>query len=92
MIQQCARVVVMAYTWTTEKASELIDLYAERPLLYNIKDKKYRDRDLRSKALAEIASALDIPGLSIQLAQNMQLLNNIIFFLLHIYFLLQLVK
>ena len=66
----------MAYTWTTEKASELVE---ERPLLYNIKDKKYRDRDLRSKALslsqnnktglAEIASALDIPGLSIELAQ-----------------------
>ena len=52
----------MAYTWTTEKAVELIELYESKPLLYNTKEKKYRDRDMRSKALEEIANALNIPG------------------------------
>ena len=80
MIQQCARIVVRL----RRKLARLIDLYEERPLLYN-KDKKYRDRDLRSKALAEIASALDIPGLSIQLAQNMQLLNNNYFLIAYLF-------
>ena len=53
----------MAYTWSTEKVGELIDLYEEKPLLYNTKDKQYRDKDLRSKALAEIANALCILGM-----------------------------
>ena len=47
-----------------EKTSELIELYEERRLLYNTKDKNYRNRDLRSKALAE-AAALDILGVLI---------------------------
>ena len=52
----------MAYTWTAKKAVELIELYESKPLLYNTKEKKYRDRDMRSKALEEIANALNIPG------------------------------
>ena len=41
---------------------ELIELYESKPLLYNTKEKKYRDRDMRSKALEEMANALNIPG------------------------------
>ena len=45
----------MAVTWTTEMIDRLIDLYEERPCLYNTKMKEYHDRDLRKKALEEIA-------------------------------------
>ena len=44
------------------EAVKLIELYENRPLLHNTKEKQYRDRDMQSKALAEIANALDIPG------------------------------
>ena len=52
----------MAVTWTTEMIDRLIDLYEERPCLYNTKMKEYHDRDLRKKALEEIATALDVSG------------------------------
>ena len=51
-----------SYSWSTEKINRLIDLFEERPSLYDIKSKNYFNRDARSKALAEIAETLDIPG------------------------------
>ena len=51
-------------TWTTEKVSELIELYEAYPCLYNTKDKSCFDRDLKSKAFAEIATALEISGIA----------------------------
>ena len=50
------------YTWTAEKIFELIDLYEERLCLYDTKHKDYFNRDLRGKALAEIATAVEFPG------------------------------
>ena len=51
-------------------STKLIKLYKERPNLYNIKDKSYHNRDLRSKAYSEIATALDISGIIIQYIIN----------------------
>ena len=48
-------------TWTTETVSDLIDLFEERPCLYNTKHKDYFNRDLRSKAL-EISREIGFPG------------------------------
>lgn len=55
------RVCVMA--WSTERTSDLIDLHEDQPCLFNSKHKKYFNRDRRSKALSEIAAALDFPGI-----------------------------
>ena len=52
-----------AKVWTVETISELIDLYEDRPCLYNTKQNDYFNRDLRSKALAEIAEAINFPGM-----------------------------
>ena len=57
-------------TWSVQATTKLIELYEERPNLYNIKDKSYHNRDLRSKAYSEIATALDISGIIIQYIIN----------------------
>ena len=49
-------------TWTTETVSDLIDLFEERPCLYNTKHKDYFNRDLRSIALEEISREIGFPG------------------------------
>ena len=48
--------------WTAELIDRLIELYQERPCLYNTKMKEYHDRDMRKKALEEIATAIEVPG------------------------------
>ena len=48
--------------WTTEKITELIDLFEAHPCLYNVKDDSYHDRDKRKKATEDIAKALEITG------------------------------
>ena len=52
-------------TWTNVKIEELIDLYVARPSLYNTKMKEYFNRDLRGKAIEDIATALQVPGIII---------------------------
>lgn len=51
-----------AFTWKDERVAELIDLYQDRPCLYNVKSKDYFNRDLRKKALEEIAKAIGTTG------------------------------
>ena len=48
--------------WSLGKVSELLDLYEERPCLYNTQHKDYHNRDLRSKALKELSAACGFPG------------------------------
>ena len=50
------------YTWSYEKITELIDMYEDRPCLYNTKHQEYFNREKRRKALSEIAAAMDFPG------------------------------
>ena len=52
----------MATVWTIERVSELIDLWEDRPCLYNTKHTTYFNRDLRSKSLSAIAAAIDLEG------------------------------
>ena len=52
-------------TWINVKIEELIDLYEARPCSYNTKMKEYFNRDLRGKAIEEIATALQVPGIII---------------------------
>lgn len=47
---------------TVSAVSELITLYEEKPCLYNTKLKDYFNRDLRGKALQEIADKLGRTG------------------------------
>ena len=51
--------------WSVERISALIDLYEAHPCLYNTKSKDYHDRDCRVKAIAEIATALEVTGTSL---------------------------
>ena len=48
--------------WSLGKVAELLDLYEERPCLYNTLHKDYHNRDLRSKALKELSVACGFPG------------------------------
>ena len=48
--------------WTTTKVEELIQLLEQCPCLYNTKEKSYHDREMRGKAIAEIAKTLEISG------------------------------
>ena len=52
----------MAYSWSMENTFRLIQFYEENPCLYNTKEKKYHDRNLKSRVLAEISAALDVSG------------------------------
>lgn len=48
--------------WSTDRVSSLIDLYEERPCLYNTKHKDYFNRDTRSKSLLEISEVIGLEG------------------------------
>ena len=50
------------FRWTDEKIDELITLDEAFPCLYNVKIKEYSSRDLRRKALTEIAESFKISG------------------------------
>ena len=54
---------VHVMAWSTERTSDLIDLYKDQTCLFNSKHKQYFNRDRRSKALSEITAALDFPGI-----------------------------
>ena len=51
-----------SFAWSVEKTFDLIARYEAYPCLYNTKHQDYHDRNLRSKALGEIAANLDVPG------------------------------
>ena len=48
--------------WTMPMVSELIELLQQYPCLYDTKNKSYHDRDIRGKAVTEIATALKQSG------------------------------
>ena len=52
----------MAAVWTVNKIEQFIDLYEQRPCLYNTKMKEYHDRDIRKKAMEEISGVLEVSG------------------------------
>ena len=43
-----------------DQTDKLIDLYEERPCLWDISDKSYQKKDTREKSIAEISEQLDI--------------------------------
>lgn len=51
-----------SFVWTIELTDRLIELYEQRPCLYNTTIKDYFNRDIRSKALAEIVTDLGSTG------------------------------
>ena len=51
-----------SFVWTPDKIEELIELFAERPCLYNSGLREYNNREERKRALEEIATALEISG------------------------------
>ena len=48
------------YKWNDQTVEKLIDLYEERPCLWDISDRSYSKRDAKEKALSEIKDELDI--------------------------------
>ena len=48
------------YKWNDQTVEKLIDLYEERPCLWEISDRSYSKRDVKEKALSEIKDELDI--------------------------------
>ena len=54
----------MAYSWSMEKTFRLIEFYEENPCLYNTKEKQYHNRNLKSRVLVEILTALDVSSQS----------------------------
>ena len=53
------------YKWTDEEVEKLIDLYEERPCLWDISDRAYSKRP-EEKALSEIKEELEIDRSIIQ--------------------------
>lgn len=47
--------------WTQEKVLLLIDVYRKHPVLWDNRNKYYRDKNKRNDALSEISSAIDEP-------------------------------
>jgi hypothetical protein len=50
------------YTWTNEIIEDLIDFMEIHPIVWNVKDKSYHDKDKRKEVMQEIAEKLDLPG------------------------------
>ncbi|KAJ8043857.1 hypothetical protein HOLleu_11141 [Holothuria leucospilota] len=44
--------------WTEEREDKLVEMWEQRPVLYNCASKSYSDRNARTKALEEIAEAV----------------------------------
>ena len=51
-----------AYHWTDDRLEFLIDLYKEGPYLYNTKHAEYFNRDMRNKALSDMAKEIGTTG------------------------------
>ena len=48
------------FKWKDELVEKLIDLYEERPRLWDISDRSYSKRDVKEKALSEIKEEMGI--------------------------------
>ncbi len=48
--------------WSKEKTSELIEMYSTFPCLYATTSKDYSNKNLRNKALEELATAFSTTG------------------------------
>ena len=46
------------FEWSFDNTSQLINLYETFPCLYDIRSKDHKSRDMRDKAVAEIAAKL----------------------------------
>ena len=58
-------------TWTNEMIEDLIDFMEIHPIVWNVKDKSYHDKDKRKEVMQEIAEKLDLPGTYIFLGINL---------------------
>ena len=47
--------------WTETSVDELIHLFEDRPMLWDVHDKNYHKRDIREKAINEISNELLVP-------------------------------
>ena len=47
--------------WSSEETNQLIDLFEERPCLWDVFNKSYHDREKRDKAYVEIKTELSVP-------------------------------
>ena len=66
-IQSCSKwkpllqlFVQQKYKWNDQTVEKLIDLYEERPCLWDISDQSYSKRDVKEKALSVLKDELDI--------------------------------
>ena len=66
-IQSCSKwkpllqlFVQQKYKWNDQTVEKLIDLYEERPCLWDISDQSYSKRDVKEKALSVLKEELDI--------------------------------
>ena len=50
---------------------DLIDFMEIHPIVWNVKDKSYHDKDKRKEVMQEIAEKLDLPGTYIFLWINL---------------------
>ena len=48
--------------WNVPREDQLIELWEERPCLYDTSSRDYSIRQAKTKALEEIASSLDVSG------------------------------
>ena len=52
----------MASSWPDDITATLIELWSQRPLLYNVQDKDYLNKNKRHKAREEVVTAIGKDG------------------------------
>ena len=61
-VNSSANLAVKGVNWSTALVSQLIELLQHHPCLYNTKEKSYHDRNVRAKAINEMATILKVQG------------------------------
>ena len=61
--------------WNYDNVEQLIELYEQRPCLYDTKLKEYHNRDVKNVALQDIAKVLNTTAKSIKKKVSIKLYN-----------------
>ena len=52
----------MENCWTEDKEDELIEMWRDRPCLFDVGSRGYSDRTAKTRAMEEIAKRLELSG------------------------------
>ena len=62
MVNKSEKMASTSIDWTYENIEQLIELYEQRPCLYDTRSKDYFNQDVRNDAIQDIAKVLNTTG------------------------------